>query len=372
MHDVVVVGAGPGGSTAARHLARGGLDVLLLDRARFPRDKPCGGIATPGIVSIVGEEMLQVVEQRVEVCRFVLDMEPVADYRDRTLLFKRPRFDKLLLDLAREAGAGIREGAPVESVSASAPDHAEVVLEGGERISARCVVGADGAYSRVARSVGLWRPLRGRQGNFAMHIEMELPRSKVDEILGPPEELRRTSYFFVGLHGMGWAFRKEGGLNVGVGVGSMGRSDARSWADRLLDGLGLGQFRSRLRGRHIPGGFLPRVTADRVLLVGDAAGAGNPTTGCGIEDAIKTGMLASKALLRTFPRGLEPTAGRLRAYERSLGTMRLLQSSRGNMLRLIHDIQRRGWATHDWMRFALRMISRFDLETYVWTDPLRF
>ena len=105
MHDVVVVGAGPGGSTAARHLARRGIGVLLIDRARFPRDKACGGIATPGIVSIVGEEMLAVVEQRCEVCRFVLDMEPVADYHDRTLIFKRRRFDKLLLDLAREAGA---------------------------------------------------------------------------------------------------------------------------------------------------------------------------------------------------------------------------------------------------------------------------
>jgi geranylgeranyl reductase family protein len=372
MHDVVVVGAGPGGSTAARHLARGGLDVLLLDRARFPREKACGGIATPGIVSIVGDEMLEVVEQRTEVCRFLLDMEPVAEYTDRTLLFRRLSFDKLLLDLAGEAGAGVREGAPVHSVDVSVPDRAEVVLEGGERIAARCVVGADGACSRVARSAGLWRPLRERQGNFAVHVEVELPRPRVDDVLGPPDELRRSSYFFVGLHGAGWAFRKEGGLNVGVGSGTMGRSDVRSWAERLLEGLGLDGHRSRLRGGHIPGAFLPRVSAERVLLVGDAAGAGNPTTGCGIEDAIKTGMLAAGALGRILLRGLEPSAVRLRAYEVSLRTLRRIQSSRGVMLGVIHDIQRRGWCTHDWMWRALKMISRFDLETYVWTDPLRF
>lgn len=114
------------------------------------------------------------------------------------------------------------------------------------------------------------------------------------------------------------------------------------------------------------------MTAERVLLVGDAAGAGNPTTGCGIEDAIKTGMLAAKALGRILPRGLEPNTGRLRAYELSLGTLRRIQSSRGIVLKLIRDIQRRGWGTHDWMRLSLKMISRFDLETYVWTDPLRF
>ena len=372
MHDVVVVGAGPGGSTAARHLALGGMDVLLIDRARFPRDKPCGGIATPGIVSIVGEEMLSVVEQRSEVCRFLLDMEPVADYPDRTLIFKRRRFDKLLLDLARESGAGVREGAVVAAVDTSAPDRAEVVLEDGERIATRCVVGADGACSRIARSAGLWHPLRGRQGSFAMHIEVEVPRERADEVLGPPEELRRSSYFFVGLHGVGWAFRKGGALNVGMGTGCMARSDVRSWADRLLEGLGLGRYRDRLRGQHIPGAFLPRVTADRVLLVGDAAGAGNPATGCGIEDAIKTGMLAARALGRILPRGLEPTAGRLRAYERSLGTLRHLQSSRGAVLRLVQDVQRCGWGTRDWMRLSLRMIARFDLESYVWTDPLRF
>jgi flavin-dependent dehydrogenase len=170
---------------------------------------------------------------------------------------------------------------------------------------------------------------------------------------------------------MGWVFRKEGGLNVGIGVHKMGRSDLLPRARRFLDGLGLGRFKSDLKGHHIPGIFLPRVVADGVLLVGDAAGAGNPSTGCGIEDAMKTGILASRTLVDLHHRGRDFTASSLMAYETSLGTIKRLQRFKLRLLRAVAAGQRRGWDTEFWMTSAFRAIVRFDLERFIWSDASR-
>ncbi len=371
-HDAVVVGAGPGGSTAARKLAERGHDVLMVERERFPRDKACGGIATIGIVDLVGEAINEVVEQYSRRTKFYLNMKPVIDYKDPNVLFRRTRFDKLLVDLATEAGAGLMEGSDVVGIEYPGEGPVEVVLRSGDRIKAKCVVGADGPYSAVARSTGLFLPLMDRQGNFAVYIEKDVPQSEADAILGPPEEMRRNSYFFVGMHGLGWVFRKEGGINVGIGEGTMGRSDLLRWARHFLDDLGMGRFKKDLRGHHIPGAFLPSVTAERVLLVGDAAGAGNPTTGCGIEDAMKTGILASRALDSILCKGREPTLARLQVYEKSLRTLKRIQSGRARLLRLLRGLQTRGMGTEFWMRWSLKAIGRFDLEDLLWTDASRF
>ncbi len=358
---------------AARRCAEAGLDVLLLDRSDFPRGKPCGGIAKPGVIDLVGGQVEETIEARVRICRLLLNMRPVVDYRDHTVLFRRERFDSLCVDLAKEAGASFRVGARVVAVDNHAPDRAEVVLSDGARVAGRCVVGADGPYSTVARSSGLaTEPLARRRGNFALYFEAEVPRHEVDAILGPPEELRRASYFFEGLHGMGWVFRKEGCVNVGIGVGSMGPSDIRRRASAFLDELGWRRFERSLRGMHIPCGFLPRVTADRVLLVGDAAGASNPMTGCGIEDALKTGVIAARTVCSVLSRGLEPNVTRLEAYERALHTLRRIQSMRAMGLKCIWWAQRRNWASERWMRWTLEAMARLRLETFVWTDATRF
>jgi flavin-dependent dehydrogenase len=344
----------------------------MVERERFPRNKACGGIATTGIIDLVGEPIHEVVEQYSRHTKFYLNMKPVIDYKDPNVLFRRTRFDKLLVDLATEAGAGLMEGSEVDSVENPLDGPVEVVLRRGDRIKARCVVGADGPYSVVSRSAGLFVPLRDRQGIFAVYIEKDVSQSEADAMLGPPEEMRRNSYFFVGMHGLGWVFRKEGGINVGIGEGTMGRSALLRWADHFLDALGLGRFKKDLRGQHIPGAFLPSVTAERVLLVGDAAGAGNPTTGCGIEDAMKTGILATRALDSIFSKGHEPTLTRLQVYESSLKTLKRIQSGRARALRLLRWVQRRGMGTEPWMRWSLKAIGRFDLEDLLWTDASRF
>jgi flavin-dependent dehydrogenase len=353
-------------------MAKAGLDVLIVEGERFPRDKACGGIATRGIFDLVGPSLDEVIDQYCERTKFFLNMRPVVEYDDPDLLFRRSRFDQLLVDLATEEGAGLKDGVRVIGVDNSAKDHVDIELDGGEMLKARAVVGADGCYSTVSRSVGLFRPLHSCRGNFAVYLEKDLPRKQVDAILGPPDDLRRHSYFFVGMTGMGWAFRKARGINVGIGIYCMSRSDIRERAERFLDDLGLGEFKDELHGQHIPGEFLPRVTADGVLLVGDAAGASNPSTGCGIEDAMKTGVLAAKCLVNLHERGRPYTAGNLRAYESSLATMRRLQSSKLVLLSVVTRLQQRGLGTYHWMSVFLRTIVRLDLERFIWSDPTRF
>ena len=159
--DVLVVGAGPAGSATAMRLARGGARVLLADRARFPRDKPCGGGLTGRALRHAPCDVSPVVEHVVD--RFVLR----AGYRTRVarrsptpviLMTQRRKLDAYLAEQATAAGADFRDGAPVSEIVIEAGSaHATV---GESRIEASYVVGADGANGIVARSTGLGAGIR--------------------------------------------------------------------------------------------------------------------------------------------------------------------------------------------------------------------
>src|SRR5437764_10956902 len=151
--DAIVVGAGPAGSTTAYRLARAGARVCLLDRARFPRDKPCGGGLTLRAVRQLPFSVDPVVEDVVD------RLELGLSYRRRfvkrsagplVLMTQRRRLDAFLAERAAEAGAAFRDAAKVTSV-----DAAGNVAVNGERLSADVIVGADGANGITGRSLGL-------------------------------------------------------------------------------------------------------------------------------------------------------------------------------------------------------------------------
>src|SRR5262245_53906498 len=164
--DAVVVGAGPAGSVTAYRLARAGMSVLLADRAKFPRDKPCGGGLTgralrqlPFTVDPVVEDVVDRFEFRLRYGRKV-----VKEGRgDLVHMTQRKRLDAFLAERAADAGAEFRDGAKVTAVEANG---AVAVTVGGERIEGDVVVGADGVNGVTARSLDL-------RGNYVYGVALE-------------------------------------------------------------------------------------------------------------------------------------------------------------------------------------------------------
>src|SRR4051812_13054532 len=155
-YDAIVVGGGPGGSTAAYRLATAGADVLVLDRARFPRDKPCGGGVTMRALKELPVDISPVVEHVVTTAELRLGFRRTAE-RGRggplAYMTQRKRLDHLLLQHATAAGAEVREGAKATAVETD--ERGAVVTVNGERLSAQAVIGADGVNGITARSLGL-------------------------------------------------------------------------------------------------------------------------------------------------------------------------------------------------------------------------
>ena len=158
--DVIIVGAGPAGATAARTLARGGARVRLVDRARFPRNKPCGGA-----ISMRALERFPYLAAAVDristrlISRLHLESPngEAAELRSDTpaaLMIRRVEFDELLVRLAQEAGADLIEGAEITQVERTSRA-ISLITRKGEHIEAPLVIAADGANSVIARRLGM-------------------------------------------------------------------------------------------------------------------------------------------------------------------------------------------------------------------------
>src|SRR2546421_547699 len=205
-YDVIVVGAGPAGSTTAYRLARAGARVCLMDRARFPRDKPCGGGLTLRAVRELPFSVEPVVEDRIETIELGFRYTRRWSRRAKqplVLMTQRRRLDAFLAEQAVTAGAEFRDGAKVTAVDPSG----RVAIDG-ERLDADVVVGADGANGITARSLGRPAPEHGvaLEGNVAYtHVSRERFQGRAVAELGAVPG------------GYAWVFPKGDHVNVGVG-----------------------------------------------------------------------------------------------------------------------------------------------------------
>jgi geranylgeranyl reductase family protein len=313
-YDAIVVGAGPAGSTTAYRLARAGARVCLLDRARFPRDKPCGGGLTLRAVRQLPFSVEPVVEDRVDTLELGLRYQRRWSRRAReplVLMTQRRRLDAFLAEQASAAGAEFRDGAKVTGV-----DPGGSVALDGERLDADVVVGADGANGIVARSLGLSAHEHGvaLEGNVGYaHVSRERFAGRAVVELGAVAG------------GYAWVFPKGDHVNVGVGGWQSEGPRLRERLRELCAAFGIDEADVRdLRGHRLPMRGASRQPAEgRVLLVGDAAGLVDPLSGDGMYEAFISSRLAAEAALEL----LEGRASDLTPYrERFASTFAPLES----------------------------------------------
>lgn len=308
-YDTIIAGAGPAGATAARLLAQRGARVLLLDRARFPRDKPCGGGVTLAAANELGLDLSPVTERTITDVRVSYRLgkpfnrswpEPLA------YMTQRCRLDAFLAERAVTAGAEFRDGVAVREVELA--DHHVIVRAAGDACRARTLIGADGVNGIVARSLGLAPldvPLIALEGNIPADGELADAWSNAIAV-----DLGGTP------GGYGWLFPKGDHLNVGVGGWQWLGPTLRARLAALCRHLGLDDSRMfGLRGYHLPvrarGAALSRGPA---LLAGDAAGLVDPLSGEGIHAAFWSGRLAAEAVGRV----LDGETGDLGSYDEAM------------------------------------------------------
>ncbi len=312
--DVAIVGAGPAGSTAAYRLAAAGARVVLLDRMSFPRDKPCGGGLTkratrilPFDVSPVVEDAVDKLDVRLRYARMARQTfsEPVA------LMTQRRRLDHFLAERAAEAGADFRDHVRVRDIET---DDARpvVVFEGGGRITASVVLGADGANGVSAKALGL-----GSDRMFGVALEGNAEMT-------PDRERRHRSRVTLELDtvpgGYAWVFPKGDHINLGVGGWAGEGPRLREHLRRLCAAHGVrDEELTAVRGHRMP---LRRawtgVARGRTAVVGDAAGLIDPLSGDGMFEAFLSSELASAAALEVLAGSASSMAPYGRRLQRSL------------------------------------------------------
>ena len=284
--DVVIVGAGPAGCSAAWDLTVHGLRVLLLDRTEFPRKKACAGGLTAKAVRALRYSIAPVIQRslcslsvscRMRHPKLLKSNSPICH------MVERPAFDDFCLKKTVTAGAHFAVVKRIDKIVES--DRSVSLATDGGRIRARYLIGADGVHSRVRR-------LTGRFARFRPGFAVE---GRVDRT--PPDDLGMGFDFSRVAGGYGWVFPKAGHINVGLYTL---RSDVRITRQDLVD------YAVRRIGRPVPtritgsplglGGWRYRPGRGRVLLVGDAAGLVDPLLGEGLYHAITSGQQAASAI----------------------------------------------------------------------------
>ncbi len=348
---MAVVGGGPAGAAAAITLARGGRDVLLVDKARFPRDKCCGDGLTASALRHLEWLGLDPAD--------VGSWQPVGDVRlrspsGRSVAYPLPRtggafavvagrsdLDAALLDVARTEGVKVFDGHGLAGAEWKTGDDTINLLVGGlGSVTARYAIGADGMWSPLRKALGATEEA-GYLG------EWHAFRQYFTGVDGPAAKQMWVWFEPDLLPGYAWSFPLPGGrANVGFGIQRRPGRPTRAMKEQWIDLL------SRTHVRHALGGGVPEgphkawpiparvqdtalyAASGRALFVGDAARATDPMTGEGIGQALETGIHAAAAILAAGAQRPRSAAARYhREVQRSLAVDNRLAGALSRALR---------------------------------------
>lgn len=297
-YDVAIVGGGPAGSSCARPLTRAGLNVVVLDKSVFPRDKVCAGWVTPQVIDALRFDHEQFRKHAV--------FQPITGFssavgrnRGVPIIYDRPisygirrcEFDDFLL---RQCGAQLKLGSPVKSLRR---DAGQWIIN--DSVRAPMLIGAGGHFCPVAQFLGA---SLGRTESAVSAQEIEFEASEEQGAQCTVSTTMPELYFCDDLKGYGWCFRKGRFFNVGLG-----REDHHGLANRLKDFwiwlVAQGKVPSTIHPRFHGHAYLTRARSPRVLqgdgalLIGDAAGLAYPESGEGIRTAVESGLMAAQVVL---------------------------------------------------------------------------
>lgn len=304
MYDLTVIGGGPAGATCARKAAEAGLDVVLIEKAKHPRKKPCGGALGPHVIRNLDIDISPVIERTFQAAAVhTLAGKTVILTNDELTghLVKREKFDAYLLQRAKDAGVEVIEGIEVVGIEQLRSGIRALAL--GDSYKSHLLVGADGVNGISAKELGI--RTKWDQERIALCIEAEVPMSQneVESIMlthnsGPVIEL----CFGLVSWGYGWCFPKREGFSIGIGCRvDKSRNLKSAWKkhiERIEREKGIELDLTYRTSCRVPlGGKVNRCIARRSMLVGDAAGLVSPLTGEGISYAIESGALAAKVAI---------------------------------------------------------------------------
>lgn len=306
-YDVIIVGAGPAGSTAGYILSSYGFSVLIIDRSKFPRKKLCAGCLTDKTIQLLqrvyGESISPLKEKDImeyESCLYEIT------YRDKILLRKnysrpfyfvdRTAYDDFLLGKARQVGVHVIEGEDVVSYDLLMN---ELRTSSKRRLKARVIIGADGANSVIRRTLSTG-PFNQHtwDKNMATALEVFVDRSYVNQDIDHPIIL----FGFIE-YGYSWVFPNKERVLIGLcGLNKMNRKRFKDSFNNLLSFMNIEGFNDiKIESHSLPcGNFLEKPVFGNTILIGDAAGFTDPLLGEGIFYAQRSGELAAHAIYRAL------------------------------------------------------------------------
>jgi len=287
-HDVVIIGAGPSGAVAAYHCAKSGLDTLLIDKSTFPRYKACGGALSEQAMSYLDFPLdNELIERDIYGARVHFGNETIEILKPYRIagLVTRSKFDYFLVQQATKMGAKFLENERAMELELSS-DHVDVITST-KHLRAQLVLGADGSQGIVARYVR--EPFKRNEYAIGVVTELLAHNTDIDNYVFNSVEV----HFGITYRGYGWIFPHEGYFNVGIsGMADRLRNPKRILGS-FLEKNGFSGKHS-VRAHKIPAGGVPREkVADRIILVGDAAGFVDSFYGEGIAYAILSGKIAA-------------------------------------------------------------------------------